>query len=130
MRWSPFLALGLAACSQSEVPSERLVDRIESKLSANACIGSLARWNRQYRFWREQTYDSPHRGEVDYNRVDFELWQAGRFGIKAGRSITLPEDVGTFRVDDRPIDLAMGDYDIKSDRLSIIHCGPNLPGTP
>jgi len=92
------------------------VDQIERRLAANACIGSLDLWQRDY--WFRPT---------DPSFIDFVLREAGVHGFKAERTIHAH---GQFAVDDRAFKFASGRYDVRSARLTVEFCGENTIHTP
>jgi len=143
MRTSLFLltASALACCGRAESPENEqqrlerqykawaarqprppapLVDRIEALLANEPCIGSMDQWSRYYGFNRlpEKT--------VDTGIVDFHLEEAGTPGVRSGRHITEPNS--WVNIDDSPIKMVSGDYDVKEDRVRFAFCGDNLGG--
>lgn len=108
---------------QQPRPTEQLVSHIEAKLIGSRCIGELSNWARFYAFAR-----LPEK-VVDTGIVNFHLEKAGADGVVPGRRITEPDSWVT--VDDRRIKMAMGDYDLKEDRIRVASCGNNVgaPGT-
>lgn len=103
-------------------PAPQLVDRIESLLAKEPCVGSLDRWSRFY------AYDYLPERTVDAGIVDFHLEEAGKMGIKPGVHITVPDS--WVNLDDRPIKMAEGDFDIAENRIRFGSCGENvgIPG--
>jgi hypothetical protein len=83
-------------------------------------VGSLDRWSRFY------GYDSLPKKTVDTGIVDFHLEEAGAFAVKAGRHVTEPDS--WVNIDDRPIKMVSGDYDVKENRIRIAFCGNNVGG--
>jgi hypothetical protein len=63
---------------------------------------------------------------VDTGIVDFHLDEAGTPGVKPGRQITAPDS--WVNLDDRPIKMAAGDYDLEEDRIRVGFCGNNVSG--
>ena len=85
------------------------------------CPGSLDRWERHYTYkW------SAKLGEYDHSRIDIDLRQAGYEEFKGGRHIhqELPAFKGN--IDDRIYDIALGEYDIAADKVTMYSCGPNI----
>lgn len=112
------------AAQDSATPSAALVGRIEAILAEDPCVGSLDRWARYYRWQRG--LDGPNR-----DIVDVDLRQAGFFGYRRGRYI-LPEPDPRLRPgeiivtgDDRRYLVGFASYDVRLDRLTMDHCGPN-----
>ncbi len=115
-----------SAWSNSEPrPPEKLVDRVEALLAKEPCVGNLDGWSRSY------AYDFLPERTVDAGIVDFHLEEAGRLGVKAGRKIEQPD--AWVNIDDRPIKMADGDYDVRDNRIRFAFCGinagPDGPGT-
>lgn len=83
----------------------------------------MNRWSRYYGYnrlpWKT----------VDTRIVDFQLEEAGTADVKVGRHITEPDS--WVNIDDRPIKIVSGDYDLKDNRIRIAFCGNNVggPGT-
>jgi hypothetical protein len=106
-------------------PPEKLVNRIEALLAKEKCVGDLGGWSRSY------AYDYLPERTVDTGIVDFHLEEAGRFGVKAGKNITQPD--AWVNIDDRPMKMADGDYDVRENRIRFAFCGnnvgPAVPGT-
>jgi len=103
-------------------PTQQIIDRIEGVLSREPCIGSLARWSRKY------SYDYDSKAQALYpDIIRFELDEAGKFGVQPGRRAAEPSVL--VGIDDRPIKMASGDYDLKDGRLHIFYCGNNF-GAP
>lgn len=100
-------------------PAQRIVDRIEALLAGQQCVGRLDRWSRSYAYH----YD-PRTGNLYDKIIDFHLEEAGSRGIRAGRHVTGP--TRWMWVDDRPIKMATGDYDVTEGRLRIAYCGDNM----
>jgi hypothetical protein len=117
----------LSACSAKDdrvgwmAPDPRLVAMIDSRLASFKCIGPIGRWERRYRY-------EPGRIIPDLDRIEFDLREAGRFGIKPGRFILAspPPGVIVREIDDTPVDVASGSYDIGRRRLTLSFCGPNV----
>ena len=103
-------------------PSNNLVDRAEELLAKEPCVGQLDRWSRFYAF----NYDFPDKA-LYTEIVDFRLEEVGS-GVSPGRHVTEPNS--WVNIDDRPIRMAGGDYDIAQDRIRIAYCGNNMGGPP
>lgn len=130
--WVILLAAVLPGCSSGFVPSrpsEEIIDRLEQRLVEHPCIGSLDRWERHYTYasepfldglfgWRNRWYH--------YGRIDVDLRQAGFEEFRGGRHVHArsPEHQGS--IDDRRYNVAVGQYDVSADRLSLTACGSNI----
>jgi hypothetical protein len=99
-------------------PALGLVEQIESLLANEPCVGDLRTWSRFY------AYDFLPEKMVDSGIVDFHLEQVGSYGVQQGRKITEPDS--WVNLDDRPIRMVNGDYDIREQRLRIEFCGNNV----
>jgi len=101
-------------------PPNALLNSVERKLAGRPCVGRLDDWDRQY------TYSlTPHR-QLDVSTVKFKLRQAGRFRVVPGRRTGFPEETGG--IDDTPIRMAWGKYDVGTQQLHVNFCGDNVPG--
>jgi hypothetical protein len=80
----------------------------------------MDRWARFY------GYDRLPQETVDTGIVDFHLEEAGTAEVKVGRHITEPDS--WVNIDDRPIKMVSGDYDVKEDRVRVGFCGKNVGG--
>lgn len=99
-----------------------LIDKIERKISAFPCIGSMKKWDRQYSYkaWMEGTIY-----HLDTTAIKFEFSEAGRFEFRARRRFILdPHPM----IDDRAYKIAYGEFDLKTDRATLTTCGQNMPG--
>lgn len=100
-------------------PTWQLVNQVEAALSREPCIGNLDRWSRSYAF------NMLPETTVDTAIVDFHLEGAGGpLGIKPGKRVTAPD--AWVRVDDRPIRIVDGDYDLREHRIHVAFCGNNI----
>ena len=101
-------------------PPIALVDRLEAELEADPCVGPLGRWNRTYEY---AARDVNQRRDA----LAFKLVEANGTSTKPGREI-LRSYVGggEIAVDDRPVKMAWGLYDIATGRLTMEHCGNNF----
>jgi hypothetical protein len=106
--------------AQQPRPPTQLVDHVEALLAREPCVGSLDRWSRHYGYNR-----LPER-TVDKAIVDFHLEEVGTPDVKPGRHITEPSS--WVNIDDRPIRMIEGDYDVKEDRIRIAFCTNNVGG--
>lgn len=101
------------------IPPASAVDQIEKQLSSTPCIAPLDGWFRRYEYALDHD-----RGEVNTNVVEFTLQEAGKYEFKAGRIIGKPGE--GLMIDDRPYKYANGTYDLRTNRLAVSFCGPNL----
>ena len=86
------------------------------------CIKGLDRWSRSY------SINMDGRSQTLYpGIIDFHLKEAGSFGVRAGAHITEPG--ASVNIDDTPIKIAMGDYDVSTGTLSFAFCGNNVGPT-
>jgi len=99
-------------------PSEDLVHHVETLLAAIHCVGDIGHWSRSY------AYDFMPERMIDTGIVDFQLKDAGRFGVKPGVQITYPD--AWLNIDDGPYRVVSGDYDVREDRIRIAFCGNNM----
>lgn len=81
----------------------------------------MDRWSRYY------GYDRLPENTVDTGIIDFHLEEAGTTDVKSGRHITEPDS--WVNIDDRPIKMVSGDYDVKEKRIRIGFCGNNFGAT-
>jgi len=107
-----------AWAAQQPRPGEQMVDRVETLLAQESCIGRLDRWSRTYGFAM-----LPER-TIDTGIVKFHLEEAGAHDVVPGRRITEPDS--WINLDDRRIRIAFGDYDLREDRVRIAFCGNNV----
>lgn len=109
----------VSACGEKdEGPSDAVVERIEAKLARDPCVGSIDRWHREYAF--TQAVNQP----LDPNEIAIWLTDTRLGGGALGRVIR--KTVEEWPVDDRPIKVVSGIYNIQQDLLTIEHCGPNF----
>lgn len=106
------------AAAQPQPPAA-VVDRIETMLAGRPCIGRLDRWSRTYAF----DYDNGTR-RVDDHIIMFHLEEAGTSDVRPGRRVTEPNS--WVNLDDRPIRMVDGDFDVSDGRLRIGFCGDNV----
>jgi hypothetical protein len=94
------------------------LDKIESKISALACIGPLERWDRRYRYkaWTEGSIF-----HLDELAVEFEFYEAGRFEFRPGRRFVI--DLPPPLIDDRSYLVAFGEFDLATKRVTLKSCG-------
>lgn len=115
-------ALRMEAALDTQLrPTDELLNRIETRLMANPCIGALDRWARRY------SYGLDHdRGGLDTDTVWFSMHEAGAYEFRSGRAVLSPREFGS-TVDDRPYRFAAGRFDVHLNQVTVEHCGPNLP---
>lgn len=91
-------------------PSERLVQRIETRLAADPCIKSIGELRRTYSYAR--------RGwKIDPNKIDVAVEPAGYDGLPAGKFITDPPK--SVRIDHRERLSASATYVLSIDALDV-----------
>lgn len=136
----PFVALATATCAlvaacqisvrpDQAVPGRPLLDKIESRLIQDRCVGSFDRWQRTYswglNWWsRHHLWGSKWFG-ADKSVVWIRLSQAGAFEFRRGRSLRSPDQV-ELDFDDRNYSVVSASYDVRAEKLTIHHCGPNV----
>lgn len=99
-------------------PTSQIIDHLEDLLAQEPCVGSMQKWVRFY------GYNRLPGNTVSTRIIDFHLDEAGPDAAKSDRHITAPDSwVG---IDDRPIRMAFGDYDLKDGRIRLAFCGNNL----
>jgi hypothetical protein len=118
--WLIAVVVALGGCEKrdSAVPKATDVDNIERMISGKACYTPLNRWHREYYFPQSA-------GRVIRAWIYFSYQEAGIYGLRPGRVIIRLDN--TYRVDDRPYDVASGRYEVTTHRLILDYCGPNLP---
>jgi hypothetical protein len=121
--------VGLASCSPP-LPEWRQVDRVERALAANACIGSLDRWDRRYFYALGRERSGPFgRREVDRDVIGFKFDEAGVGDYRSLRRVGHVEQFTTY--DHRQRRSAAGAYDLRRGRLDLwscgLTCGPDVP---
>jgi hypothetical protein len=111
-----------AWASRQPRPPQQVVNRVETLLAKEPCVGALNRWSRTY------TYDEDMPNRTLYpGIVAFHLKAAGAFGVEPGLHVTEPNSWVT--IDDTPIKMVWGDYEVSKDRLTVGFCGPNVGPT-
>jgi hypothetical protein len=108
-----------AWASRQPRPPVEIVNRIERVLEKEPCVGRLDRWARFYAY----NEDTPTK-TLYPKIVDFQLEEAGKFGVQPGRRITEPNSWVT--IDDRPLMIVSGDFDLSENRIRIAFCGNNV----
>ncbi|WP_404712412.1 hypothetical protein [Sphingomonas sp. MMS24-J13] len=106
-----------AWAAQQPRPSREIVDRVERLIAGQPCIGRLGQWSRSYAF-----HLLPNR--TAYTQIiDFHFEEAGTPEVQVGRQVTAP--AAWVNLDDRPIRMASGDYDLRDNRIRVEFCGAN-----
>ena len=104
-----------------------MVREIERLLPREACIGSVDRWERHYRY-------APLQGTrplaPDRRYVDFDFIEAGFDGFMRFRSRRYIEPVDGGFLYDGGARVASGRYDIATGEVNVHYCGSNYPQTP
>jgi hypothetical protein len=127
--------LPVRAAASLDVPSEALIRRIEAHLERGACVGSLDRWARFYRWGTHPSDfvgDRPRATTHDRRaEVEIVLREAGKFGYRAGSYIEpspppLERNEVYIELDDRDYRVAFGTYVVASDTLQLRTCGGNI----
>lgn len=103
-------------------PPQQVVRHIEALLAKEPCIGALDRWSRTYGY----DDDIPNR-TLYPGIVAFDLKAAGQYGVQPGLHITEPI---LPNIDDTPIKMAWGDYEVAAGKLTIGFCGDNVGSSP
>lgn len=117
------LCLALAACaadSDSSVPTEEEIARIEAKLASHPCIGSLDRWERNYRYGMSKRVFWPDSDHSNLDVIEFHLRRAGTIVIAptTGRFSTGSGDWP----DSSSIRSIDGSFVVSSGRLDVGRC--------
>ena len=136
-RFSIPLLLLLTACALRESgPTDAEMDRVEAALQQLTCIGDLGDWERRYYFlpkYRDGALDEaikqdrePIPSGYDKSIVEFDLREAHfeEFGSGRKRYVGIPP--GSGNTDDRDYRMAWGGYDLKTGKLHMADCGPNM----
>jgi hypothetical protein len=118
-----FTLCGSQARPGGEALPSALMDMIEAKISASPCIGSLAKWDREYSYkaWMEdgRIY------HLDTLAIVFRYAEAGRFEFRSGRHFSV--DPPAPMIDDRSYEVAYGEFDLVTKQVTIKSCGLNMP---
>ena len=117
-------SLILIGCNPSiddnAVPPSADVNRLEAKLSQNACIGDLDQWERNYRFSRKSGLLTPHSLYPDLDVIEFHLRRVGAVEIRPGRNLVRPR--ATDWPDSSPIEAVDGRFTVSSGALALSGC--------
>lgn len=114
------LLLACAAEEDSSRPSEQQIAQVEAKLASHPCIGSLASWERNYRFGMSKRMFWPQSDHPNFDVIEFHLRRAGSVNIAPGRagfstgSGDWPDSSSIRSID--------GSYVIGSGRLNVGRC--------
>ena len=114
------LLLACAAEGDSSTPSEEQIAQVEAKLASHPCIGSLASWERNYRFGMSKRMFWPQSDHPNFDVVEFHLRRAGSVDIAPGRA-TFSTGSGDWP-DSSSIQSIDGSYVIGSGRLNVGRC--------
>jgi len=131
------LILVLSSCAAREVkPTEAEMDRVEAALSESPCIGDLADWERRYyyspKYFAEELDAAikegrePRPSRRNKSIVEFDLREAHFEEFGSGRKSYADYPPGSADNDDRAYRVAWGGYDLKTGKLQMADCGPNV----
>ena len=119
------LCLLLLACGaegEFSVPSEQQIAAVEARLASHPCIGSLASWERNYRFGMSKRMFWPQSDHPNFDVIEFHLRRVGSVEIAPGRagfstgSGDWPDSSSIRSID--------GSFVITSGRLNVGRCKP------
>jgi len=112
------------------------MDRVEAALAKIPCVGDLSRWDRRYyyppSFESEEAWTAleeqrdPEPSSYDRNFIEIDLREAGFEEFGRGRKSYSNYPPGAIDTDDRSYRIAYGSYDVKSGKLDLAACGPNM----
>ena len=105
-----------ARSAKEPKPSVRLVNEVESRVRQLPCVGSLSRWNRDYRY----DFRGP---KIDSTMILFVLIQADD---KSERQINRPHE--TYDVPSGKYRLVAGVFDTKAKTMKVEECGDLVDG--
>lgn len=80
------LLIACAAEQDSSVPSGQQIALVEAKLAAHPCVGSLASWERNYRYGMSKRMFWPQSDHPNFDVIEFHLRRAGTVEIAAGQA--------------------------------------------
>jgi hypothetical protein len=138
VKYFPILALLLlSACAAREIkPTEAEMDRIEAQLAQVPCVGRLADWERIYLYHPDYFAEevdaaikegrAPRRSGYDRTKIEIHMRQANFEEFGEGRKSYVDYPPGLADTDDRAYRIAYGSYDVKSGKLDLAACGPNM----
>ena len=117
----------LTSCSggdeSGQLPREADIARLEAQLARHPCVGSLDRWERNYRFAVNKGVFAQERQKPNFELIQFHFREAGRVEIAATRNLVPTGDSGAWP-ESRLIRTLDGVYQVKSGRVSIARCKP------
>ena len=120
------LCLLLAACAAEEdhsTPSEQQIAAVETRLASHPCIGTLASWERNYRFGMSKRMFWPQSDHPNFDVIEFHLRRAGSVEIAPGRA-GFSTGSGDWP-DSSSIQSIDGSFAISSGRLNVGRCKPD-----
>jgi hypothetical protein len=122
------LLIPIAACRAPEKtnpsPSANQVQRLETQLAKQECVGDLSQWERRYQFWTDVKQGSPTKGKTYDNIIMFRLRRGnGAYAIQPGRFLLSAEPSLSYEIDDRPGYAAGGRFDTTSGEMTLDYCG-------
>ncbi len=106
------------------------MDRIETALATNDCVGDLRNWERRYVYHREFSAKPTASGAPegwlapDSSLIKIELSEADFEEFSSRRVSTVQSD--NIGIDDRRYKVAFGQFDLTTGRLTVSFCGPNM----
>lgn len=119
------LCLLLIACAAEidpSVPTEQEIARVEAKLASHPCIGSLASWERNYRYGMSKRVFWPQSDHPNFDVIEFHLRHVGSVEIAPG-SARFGTGSGDWP-DSSSIRSIDGSFVLGSGRLSLPRCRP------
>ena len=119
------LGLLLSACAaegNSSMPSEQEIAKVEAKLASHSCIGSLASWERNYRYGMSKRIFWPQSDHPNFDVIEFHLRHVGSVEI-ASRSARFGTGKGDWP-DSSSIRSIDGSFVLSSGRLNVANCKP------
>ena len=122
------LLFQMTACRAPEEPnpspSEDQVQRLESKLANEKCIGDLSRWEKRYQLWMDVKQGSPTHGTIFPKIVAFTFRKGtADYVIQPARQLLPATPSLSYEIDDRPGYSAGGQFDTASGKLTLKYCG-------